>query len=73
MLFVSDQNSLHLIQAHLVAAPVIELGGAGAVVVGHRGAAADHGVRIGLGQGSAGELAGAAADGAEQRALRIPG
>jgi len=39
---------------------------------GRRGAAADHGVRIGLGQGSAGELAGAA-DGTEQRTPRIRG
>ena len=40
---------------------------------GWRGAAADHGVRIDLGQGSARELAGAAAHGAKERALRIRG
>ena len=35
------------------------------------GAAADHHIGIGLGQGGARELPGAAADGAEQRPLRI--
>jgi hypothetical protein len=40
---------------------------------GRRGPAANHCVRIGLGQGSTGELAGAAADSAEERGLRIAG
>lgn len=33
--FSSDQNPFNLVQAHLVAPAVIELGGAGVGVVGH--------------------------------------
>src|SRR4051812_19188346 len=100
----SDPDALDLSEGEAVVAAVVELGGAGAGVVGHGGgvlqraavlevggdaggaeavvadrggdaggggAAADHGVGVGLRQGRAGELAGAAADGAEQRPLRV--
>ena len=54
-----------------------DAGGAKAVIAdlgldpGRRRAPANHRVGVGLGQGSAGELAGAAADGAEERPLGI--
>jgi len=103
LVFASDQNSLYLIERHLVAPPVVELRGARAGVVGHgsgllqraavlevrrnaggpetvvadlgldagrRSPPANHRVGVGLGQGSAGEFACAAADGPEQRVLR---
>jgi len=40
---------------------------------GRRGAPPDHGVGVGLGQGSAGEFARAAADGSKQRSLEVCG
>ena len=44
-----------------------------AVIADCRGAAADHGVGVLLGQGRPGELPGRAADGAKQRPLGIGG
>jgi hypothetical protein len=37
LLFTSDQDPFHLIETHRVAAPIVELGGAGTGVVGHSG------------------------------------
>src|ERR1017187_7372142 len=103
-LFASDQYPFDLIEAHLVAPPVIELRRPGAGMVGHGrgllqrpavleigrdagrpetvvadlgldpgrlGAPANHLVGVGLGQGTAGELARAAADGAKERPLEV--